>query len=293
MTTVFPDEMSQRDLHQFMLGSLIPRPIAFVSTVSSTGINNLAPFSYFNAISSLPPVLAFSMSRRADGSKKDTHQNLIDIGECVIHMVNFNISHKMAIAGADFPPDADEFLKCGLTMTDSRIVKPMGIKEAPIRFECSLDRIIELGSADAQTSLAILNVLCIHYDDIIMNTENRIIPEILDPVGRLGRTNYLRFNKENIFSIALSRKNLPVGFDNLPASILTSRILSGNDIAQIAGLTKLPSKELVYEQYIKFGASAPDIDTLHKIGRKQISGGNIEIAAAILMIPEYYDLQTP
>jgi len=290
MNTVFPDEMSQRDLHQFMLGSVIPRPIAFVSTVSKNGINNLAPFSYFNAISSLPPVLAFSMSRRTDGSKKDTHTNLIDTGECVIHMVNYETCYKMAIAGVDFPPETDEFIKCGLTQTDSRLVKPRGIAEAPVRFECKLNRITELGNAESTTSLAIVNVLCIHYDGKIMNSENRIMPEMLDPVGRLGRTNYLQFNKENVFGIALSRKELPIGFDNLPRSILSSKILSGNDIAQIAGLTKLPSKELIDVQYIKFGSPLPDIDTLHEIARKDIRSGNIEIAAAILMIPQYYDL---
>jgi flavin reductase (DIM6/NTAB) family NADH-FMN oxidoreductase RutF len=290
MKIVFPDEMSKRDLHQFMLGSVIPRPIAFVSTVSNNGVNNLAPFSYFNAISSLPPILAFSMSRRPDGSKKDTHANLIDNGECVIHMVNFETCHKMAIAGVDFPPDTDEFIKCGLTQADSQMVKPRAIAEAPVRFECKLDRIIELGNIQSPTSLAIVDVLCIHYNERIMSNKNRIIPEMLDPVGRLGRTNYLRFNEENVFSIALSRKELPIGFDNLPRSILISKILSGNDIAQIAGLTELPSAELIDDQYKKFGSAQQEIDTLHEIAQKEIILGNIEIAAAILLIPEYYDL---
>ena len=115
MKVIYPDSYPSRDLHQFMLGSVIPRPIALVSTISNKRIKNLAPFSYFNAISSDPPILGFSVSDRKDGSLKDTLANIEENGECVVNLVSYDISHQMTLAGVDFPPDTDEFVKCGFT----------------------------------------------------------------------------------------------------------------------------------------------------------------------------------
>jgi flavin reductase (DIM6/NTAB) family NADH-FMN oxidoreductase RutF len=282
MKVIYPDSYPSRDLHQFMLGSVIPRPIALVSTISNKGIKNLAPFSYFNAISSDPPILGFSVSDRKDGSLKDTLANIEENGECVINLVNYDISHQMTLAGVDFPPDTDEFLKCGFTPVPSSTVAPYGIENAPVRFECIKDRIIYFGERGNKTALIVCNVICIHYDEVIMNDQNRIDPVALDLIGRLGRTNYLKLTKDNIFSIAQSRSMIPIGYDNLPESIVKSSILTGNEIAIIAGIEKNPDPEFIKTTKEKYKLIATDINSAHKLASQMIKSGNIEEAAALL-----------
>jgi flavin reductase (DIM6/NTAB) family NADH-FMN oxidoreductase RutF len=267
-----------------MLGSVIPRPIALVSTVSNNGIKNLAPFSYFNAISSDPPILGFSVSDRKDGSSKDTLANIEENGECVINMVSYDISYQMALAGIDFPPDIDEFVKCGFTPVSSLKIKPKGIEQSPVRFECIKDKIIHFEEKGNKTALIICNVICIHYDEVIMNHENRIDPVALDLIGRLGRTNYLKLTGENIFSINQSRSKIPVGYDGLPKSIVHSKILTGNEIALIAGLENIPDTELIMTTAEKYKLIVTDINSAHKLASELIKAGNLEEAAALLFL---------
>ena len=283
MKLIYPNSISSRDLHQFMLGSIVPRPIALVSTISNKGIKNLAPFSYFNAISSEPPILGFSVSDRKDGSLKDTLINIKENGECVINMVSFGISYQMALSGVDFPPEIDEFTKCGFTEVPSVNIKPYGILESPVRFECKTEQILDFGSEPNRTSLVICNVISISYDEAIMNEENRIDPIALGLIGRLGRTNYLKLNKENIFSISQSRSMIPLGYDNLPEEIKKSKILTGNEIAAIAGLNKLPDEETIREIAKKYSAHGQDLISIHTLASDLIKSGKIEEAAALIL----------
>ncbi len=284
MKTFFPENTSSRDLHHIMLGTVIPRPIAFVSTIDSKGIKNLAPFSYFNAVSSLPPKMMFSISRKSDGSKKDTLINIENTGECVINMVNQDMVRQMTIAGFGFDSEVDEFSKSGLNTINSELIKTPGVMESPVRYECKLDRIIELGVQPGECSIVLCDVVCIHVDENIME-DNKIKQEKTNIIGRLGGTQYIKINKENIFSALQNRKTVPVGFDNLPKSILQSEILTGNEIAEIAGLDSLPSKEEIETDYSSFKQF--DLDTLHYFAQMEIKEGNIRPAAAILMVGEY------
>lgn len=287
MKTFFPENTSSRDLHHIMLGSVIPRPIAFVSTIDTKGIKNLAPFSYFNAVSSLPPKMMFSISRKSDGTKKDTLVNIENTGECVINMVSRDMARQMTIAGFGFDSQIDEFSKSGLNTVKSELIKTPGVLEAPVRYECKLDRIIELGNKPGECSIVLCDVVCIHIDENMMEN-NKIKPEKTNIIGRLGGTNYIKINKENIFSAFQHRKTVPVGFDNLPKSILQSKILTGNEIAEIAGLDALPSKEEIETGYSSFKQF--DLDTLHYFAKMEIKEGNIKEAAAILMAGEYFDI---
>ena len=284
MKTYFPENTSSRDLHHIMLGTVIPRPIAFVSTIDSKGIKNLAPFSYFNAVSSLPPKMMFSISRKSDGSKKDTLINIENTGECVINMVSHDMARQMTIAGFGFDRDVDEFTKSGLHPVKSELIKTPGIMESPFRYECKLNRIIELGDKPGECSIVLCDVVCIHIAENIME-DNKIKPEKTNIIGRLGGTQYLKINKENIFSALQNRKTVPVGFDNLPKSILQSKILTGNEIAEIAGLDSLPSREEIESNHSFFKQF--DLDTLHFFAQIEIKEGNIRQAAAILMAGEY------
>lgn len=285
MKTFFPENTSSRDLHHIMLGTVIPRPIAFVSTIDSQGIKNLAPFSYFNAVSSLPPKMMFSVSRKPDGSKKDTLLNIEDTGECVINMVSYDMVRQMTIAGFGFEKDTDEFEKSGLHPVRSELVKVSGVLESPIRYECKLNKIIELGDKPGECSIVLCDVVCIHIDENIFE-ENKIKPEITNIIGRLGGIQYIKINKDNIFSALQPRKTIPIGFDNLPESILYSKILTGNEIAEIAGLDSLPSKKEIIENYSFLKKHKPE--HLHYFAKMEIASGNIKEAAAILMAREYF-----
>ncbi len=284
MKTLFPQNISTRDLHHIMLGTVIPRPIAFVSTVSTQGIKNLAPFSYFNAVSSNPPVMMFSISRKPDGSKKDTLINIENTGECVINMVKYDIVRQMTIAGYAFDYEIDEFSKSGLKQIKSELITPPGVKESPVRYECKLNRIISLGDKPGECSIVLCDVVCFHIDENIMQN-HKIIPENTNIIGRLGSTNYLKIEKNNIFSSSQNRKTTPIGFDKLPESIVQSKILTGNEISEIAGLATLPSRQEIMDKYKHLIKN--DLDTLHSLAKQEIYHGNINEAAAILMVGEY------
>lgn len=283
MTIIYPDNHPSRDLHQLILGTIIPRPIALVSTISLDGVLNLAPFSYFNAISSVPPILGFSVSDRKNGQPKDTIANIRQNNECVINLVSYNNSRQMSLAGIDFPPDIDEFQKCGFNPVNSNLVTPPGIKESPVRFECKIEKILNFGNANNQTNFVVCNVICIHFDEKILDADNKVNPEAIGIIGRLGGTNYIKINNDNIFSIPQSRTAIPLGYDKLPEEILKSKILTGNEIAAIAGLESLPDENFIKETKEKYDKSIIAKNSLHKIASDLIKSGKIEEAAALLL----------
>jgi len=134
-----PKDLTVREVHRLLLGGVAPRPIALVSTISVDGINNLSPFSFFNAFGANPPIVAFSPSRRGrDSSLKDTYNNLIATKECVIQSVTHSMVEQVNLASAEFPSDYDEFVKSGLTPLISELVKPKRVKESPFQMECKL-----------------------------------------------------------------------------------------------------------------------------------------------------------
>ena len=129
-----PKELTVPKLHQILLGGIAPRPIALVSTISDSGINNLTPFSFFNVFGANPPIIAFSPSRRGrDGSLKDSYNNIITNKECVVQAVTYSMVEQISLASTEYAPDIDEFIKTGLTPIDSDLVKPKRVKESPFQ----------------------------------------------------------------------------------------------------------------------------------------------------------------
>ena len=179
-------------MHQFLLGAVSPRPIAFVSTVDAAGVVNLAPYSFFNAFSSAPPIVVFSSNRRgSDGSKKDTLRNIEATMECVINVVSHDIVRQMAIASVDFPSGESEFSKSGLTPMAADLVRAPRVRESPVQMECKVLQIIPLGESGGAGNLIVCQVVLMHVAEEIM-TGNRIDPEKIDLVGRMGRHYYSR-----------------------------------------------------------------------------------------------------
>ena len=187
-----PAEHDYRNIYKLMVGVIVPRPIAFVSTVSSDGILNLAPFSFFTGISANPPVICFSpMIRGSDGARKDTLRNIEAVKEFVVNIVSEEFAQRMNLCSAEFPPEIDEFQMSGLTPVPSDLVKPPRVKESRINMECRLVQIVEVSAKPLGGSLVLGEVLRFHVDDELFNNY-KIDPDRLKPIGRMGGPTYTR-----------------------------------------------------------------------------------------------------
>jgi flavin reductase (DIM6/NTAB) family NADH-FMN oxidoreductase RutF len=186
---VDPALTPQRDVYKLLIGSIVPRPIAFVSTISADGRRNLAPFSFFNAICGDPPIIGFSTSFREP--RKDTYLNVQATGEFVLNVVSEEIGSKMNLTAGEYPFGADEFEISGLTAAPSEVVRPPRVKESPVNMECKLVQIIDVSTRPNGGSLIMGEVVRFHVDDAIV--ENfRIDPDKLRAIGRMGGNEYSR-----------------------------------------------------------------------------------------------------
>jgi flavin reductase (DIM6/NTAB) family NADH-FMN oxidoreductase RutF len=240
--SIEPTELKVPDLHQILLGLVAPRPIAFASTLDREGNKNLAPFSFFNVISSNPPYVIFSPNRSGrTGKNKDTIHNLMETMEVVINMVNFDIVHQMNVAACEYPPDVDEFVKSGLTPIPSEKIKPYRVMESPAHLECKVEQIITLGTQGGSGNLVLAKILKIHIDPRVMHEKYKIDPHKIDLVARMGADFYCRASGNAVFELPKPNLKLGIGFDNLP-NILKFSQLTGNELAQFANLEALPSE---------------------------------------------------
>ncbi len=179
-----PRSISTGALYHFMIAMVVPRPIAFVSTVNPQGRRNLAPFSFFNCISSDPPLLGISILNRPD-DPKDTLRNVRDVREFVVNLVNEPLLDAMVRTSGDWPETADEFEIAGLVAEPSDVVKPPRVKVAPVAMECRLHQEMILGSA----FFVVGEILRVHVADEVL-TNGRVDVTKLRPVGRLGGEGY-------------------------------------------------------------------------------------------------------
>ena len=244
-----PKDLTVREVHRLLLGGVAPRPIAFVSTISKDGINNLSPFSFFNAFGANPPIVAFSPSRRGrDASLKDTYNNLIETKECVIQSVTHSMIEQVSLASAEYPSDFDEFVKAGLTPIESDIVKPKRVKESPFQMECKLLEMKSFGEQGASANLAICQVLKFHVDEDLF-TDGIIDPIKIDLVARMSGDFYSRAGSD-VFSLKMPGTKKCIGYDQIPEHIKKSEIYSANDLGKFGNSELIPSKAEV-ESFVK------------------------------------------
>jgi flavin reductase (DIM6/NTAB) family NADH-FMN oxidoreductase RutF len=190
--TIDPCDHEPRSIYKLMTGVIVPRPIAFVSTISSDGILNLAPFSFFTGVSANPPVICFCpMVRSSDGRQKDTLHNIEAIGEFVVNAVSEEIVIQMNICSAEFPPDVDEFARSGLTPVASELVRPPRVGESRVSMECRLRQIVPVSDKTLGASIVLGDILRFHVQEDIID-DFKIDPEKLRPVGRMGGPVYTR-----------------------------------------------------------------------------------------------------
>ncbi|WML48889.1 flavin reductase family protein [Neobacillus sp. PS3-34] len=198
MLSIDPSKNTERENYKFLIGSIIPRPIAFVTTISKDGVLNGAPFSYFNIVSSNPPMISLAI-QRSEGRQKDTARNIIESKEFVVHIVDEQNVEKVNKTAANLPPDQSEIELANLTPVESLKISVPGVKEAKVRMECSLEHSLELGGLDSPgCDFIIGKVLQFHIDDEIYEN-GRINPKGLAAVSRLAGTNYAKIGE--IYSI--------------------------------------------------------------------------------------------
>jgi flavin reductase (DIM6/NTAB) family NADH-FMN oxidoreductase RutF len=189
---VDPAASSIHDIEKLLVGVILPRPIAFVSTLSLDGVANLAPFSFFTAVCPKPPVVCFCNSIRArDGSKKDTLRNVEATGEFVVNVVSEDFAQQMVACSGDYPPDVSEFDISGLTPIPSDLVKPPRVKESRVQMECRLLQVVTVSTEPGGGSLVMGTVVRFHVDDGIVD-HGAVDPDKLRPIGRMGGIQYVR-----------------------------------------------------------------------------------------------------
>jgi flavin reductase (DIM6/NTAB) family NADH-FMN oxidoreductase RutF len=284
MRKIVPGSIPVRDMHQFLIGSVAPRPIAFVSTIDKEGIPNLAPYSFFNAFSSNPPTLVFSSNRRVrDNTTKDTLHNVEATRECVINAVTYDIVRQMTITSVQYGQGVNEFEKSGLTPIPAERVKPFRVKESPVHMECVVKDIITLGEHGGAGHLVICEVVLMHIAEYIIDERNRIDPHKIDLMGRMGRAYYTRASGAAIHTIVQPVTKIAIGFDVLPEGIRASRILTGNHLGRLAGAPALPSSEAIQAQGQRpeVQAVGTDPDQLHRMIASLVDEENIEAALAL------------
>ena len=177
-----PRALDPVSVYKLLISSVVPRPIAWVSTVDAEGVRNLAPFSYFMAITDTPPTIAFSCSARESG-KKDTLRNVESLGEFVVNIVDDDCAERMNLSSGDYPSDVDEFAVTKLTPLPGAVVKAPRVGEAPINMECRVAQIVPVGK---KAHLVIGEIVQWHVrDDVYDAKTGRLDMHALKPLGRL------------------------------------------------------------------------------------------------------------
>ena len=188
-----PSEHPLLETHKLMIGSIVPRPIAFVSTLSKDGLENLAPFSYFNGICSNPPSIMFCPARRGyDGKTKDTLNNIRDTEEFAVNIVSEDFAEQMVSTSTDFEPEVNEFEISGLTPEPCQKISPPKVAEAKISFECKLNKIIPVGNEGPGGGFVIIGTIVLFHIDDDVYEDGYINLGKLRPIGRLAGNMYTR-----------------------------------------------------------------------------------------------------
>lgn len=286
-----PKEIPVPRMHSYLLGAVVPRPIALASTVDAEGHVNLSPFSFFNVFSANPPILIFSPARRGrDNTTKHTYENVKQVPEVVINIVTHRMVEQVSLASCEYPQGVNEFVKAGLTEVPSAVIRPPRVAESPVNFECKVNQVIELGSGGAAGNLVICEVLRMHIDESVLDPDGRISPFKLDAVARMGADYYLRAQGENIFTVPKPNEKLGIGVDELPEPIRKSVVLTGNDLGMLGNVERIPERDAAIslsEEFIT--AQKQGERVLHELAQQELRKGNVMNAWQILLaaIPNY------
>lgn len=277
---------------QYYLQHVIaPRPICFASTIDKAGRVNLSPFSFFNLFSSNPPIVVFSPARRVrDNTTKHTLENVLEIPEVVINIVTYDMVQQVSLASCEFPKETNEFIKAGFTEEAATLVKPPMVKESKVKMECKVLEVKPLGTEGGAGNLVICEVLRMHIDDHLLNEDKKLDQRKLNLVARLGGDWYCKIDETNLFRVEKPNTQLGIGIDNLPEALRQSKILSGNDLGQLANVHDMPVIDPSFDddhlkQIIQYYSINPvEMEKeIHTYARKLLSEGKVAAAWQVLL----------
>ena len=294
MLTLKISDLSTADLQNYLQYAIAPRPICFASTIDKQGNVNLSPFSFFNLFSTNPPVCIFSPARRVrDNTTKHTLQNVLEVPECVINIVNYDMVQQTSLTSSEYAKGVNEFVKAGFTELKSVLVKPPRVAEAPVQLECVISKVISLGENAGAGNLILAEINLIHIQEDVLDENGKIDQQKIDLVARLGGDWYCRVTKENLFKVAKPLSKLGIGFDALPQSIKQSKILSGNDLGQLGNVEHLPLTEEInvfkstpeFKVFLeKLNQNNSDREVkLHTLAKEYLEKGDVQTSWKILM----------
>ena len=243
MLSIDPKAISPVKLQGYLQSAVAPRPIAFASTLDENGTPNLSPFSFFNVFSSNPPILIFSPARRVrNNTVKHTLINAQNTKEVVINVVNYDIVQQTSLSSTEYPDGVNEFIKAGLTMLPSDVVKPFRVAESPVQFECKVNDVIALGDQGGAGNLVICEVVKIHINEAVLDKDGLIDQHKIDLVARMGANWYSRSNV-GMFEVEKPLTTLGVGVDAIPNFVKESPIFNGNDLGKLGNVEAIPTEE--------------------------------------------------
>ena len=271
--TFNPKEQDLKTNYQLLISGIIPRPIALVSSLSSDGVGNLAPFSFYNGFSAQPPIVGFSPALDGrDAQPKDTLVNIRDTKEFTISMVSVDMAEQMLITSTSFANNIDEFDKSGFKRRESIKVSPPHVYESPFIMECKLYDIIELGSLPGSGNLILGEVILFHVcEDVYVN--DRIHPQKLNALSRLGYSWYSNFSN-GLFEIKRPTKSC-IGFNEIPEILRKSNELTAKELSQLASVNKKSNK--FNNELINFDL----LELIHKI-KEYLSKESIDEAWVVV-----------
>jgi flavin reductase (DIM6/NTAB) family NADH-FMN oxidoreductase RutF len=288
MLSFEPHTLSPMQLQAYLQSAVAPRPIAFASTMDKNGKPNLSPFSFFNVFSSNPPILVFSPARRVrNNTTKHTLENCEATKEVVINIVNYDIVQQASLSSTEYPDGVNEFIKSGLTMLPSDMVKPYRVAESPVQMECKVNEIIALGNQGGAGNLIICEVIKIHIHENILDDKNMIDQSKIDLVSRLGGNWYSRSNM-GLFEVEKPLTTLGIGVDAIPDFVKESTVFDGNDLGKLGNVESLPTQEeitiFVQQNFaVKGVLSSDDAMKIHQKAKEYLNNNDALSAWKVLL----------
>jgi flavin reductase (DIM6/NTAB) family NADH-FMN oxidoreductase RutF len=284
-------DLQPTERQNYLQHAIGPRPICFASTIDSVGNINLSPFSFFNLFSTTPPIVIFSPGRRIrNNTTKHTWENVQEIPEVVINIVDHDMVQQASLASCEYPKGVNEFVKAGFTAEPATIVKPPMVRESKVKMECKVIELKTLGNEGGAGNLVFCEIIRVHIDESILGADKKIDQRKLHHVARLGGDWYCKVDETNLFIVEKPNTRLGIGFDALPTSIVQSKILTGNNLGQLANVHEYPVVDPSFDddrlrQIIQYYSVDPrEMEKeLHSYAKKLLDEGKVKEAWQVLL----------